>query len=72
MTLRVSANDISLGEFRLRQGELESVTVRLPAGHRELVTYEFSHHVVDSHGRTVAFLMHETNTFAEHDLYTLG
>lgn len=72
MTLRVSANKVHLGEFNLRQGERESVTVQLPAGPRELVTFAFSDHAVDANGRRVAFLLEETNVFREEDLYTLA
>ena len=68
----VSANGVQLGEFSLRQDAEESVTVELPAGPRELVTFDFSGHVVDLNGRSVSFLLQDTNVFREEDLYTLG
>ena len=63
MTLSVSAGAKQLGRSRITQRDHESVTVRLPAVPRELVTYAFSSHVVDEGGRRVAFLLEETNLF---------
>ena len=72
MTLLVSANGKRLERFELRQSERKSVTVQLPPGPRELVTFAFSDHVVDENGRSVAFLIEETNLFREEDLHALG
>jgi len=65
-------SDRELGEFPLRRGEQESVIVRLPPGPREVVVFAFSEHVVDANGRSIAFLMQDTNVFSEEDLYALA
>jgi glycosyltransferase involved in cell wall biosynthesis len=72
MTVRVSANGTQLAAFELRESECEAVTVKLPAGPSELLSFSFSHHAVDGNGRRVAFLVQETNLFREEDLYSLA
>jgi hypothetical protein len=72
MSVRVSSNGTELGRFELAQSVPQAVTVQLPAGPRELITFTFSDHAVDTQGRPVAFLVEETNLFHESDLYSLG
>jgi glycosyltransferase involved in cell wall biosynthesis len=72
MTLEVSTNGMELGRFELKESERESVSVQLPRGSREMVTFSFSEHTVDASGRSVAFLLQETNMFREEDLHSLG
>jgi hypothetical protein len=70
--LVVTSNGRQLGRFELRKGERVSPAVQLPRGPREIVTFSFSRHVVDEKGRSVAFLLDETNLFSEEHLYALG
>jgi glycosyltransferase involved in cell wall biosynthesis len=72
MTVRVAANGAELGEFELEEARCESVTVQLPAGPRELVSFSFSQHAVHADGRRVSFLVRETNLFREEDLYSVA
>ena len=72
MTLRVSSNGKQLGRFQLRQAEQEAVTIEVPPGPREVITFAFSVHAVDVKGRPIAFLLNETNLFREEDLYSLA
>jgi hypothetical protein len=71
MTVKVSANGAQLGEFPLHGSELEAVTIELPPGPREVVSFAFSAHALDTKGRRVSFLVQETNLFGEEDLYAL-
>ena len=72
MTLLVSSTGRQLERLELRRGVRESAAVELPAGPRELITFAFSDHVVDDNGRSVAFLVEETNLFSEEDLHALA
>ncbi len=71
-TLVVSVDGKHLGRFELKKGERKSVTIQLPRGPREVVTFAFSDHLTDDKGRTVAFLLEETNVFREEHLHALG
>jgi hypothetical protein len=68
MSLEVSANGTSLGRFELAADKRESVAVQLPPGPRERISFSFSDHVVDAHGRRIAFLLEGTDVFREEDL----
>jgi len=69
--LVVAADGKRLGQFELLPGERVSPKVELPRGPREVVTFSFSDSV-DDEGRSVSFLLEETNVFREEDLYALG
>jgi glycosyltransferase involved in cell wall biosynthesis len=71
-SLVVSANGTRLGQFDLMPGERTSPRVEVPPGPREVVSFSFARHSVDAEGRSLAFLLEETNAFREEDLYTLG
>lgn len=72
MTVEVSANGTQLGRFELAGEKQETVTVRLPAGPRERVSFSFSNHSGDAAGRPISFLLEETNLFREEDLHPLA
>jgi glycosyltransferase involved in cell wall biosynthesis len=72
MTVEVSASGTQLGQFELVQNGRETVTVQLPPGPRETVTFAFSDHSVDGAGRPISFLLEETNLFREEDLQGLA
>jgi glycosyltransferase involved in cell wall biosynthesis len=72
MTLEVSTSGKQLGEFELVRNGRETVSVWLPPGPRETVTYAFSDHSVDAAGRPISFLLEETNLFREEDLHALA
>jgi glycosyltransferase involved in cell wall biosynthesis len=68
MTVEVSSNGTSLGRFELGERRQETVTIDLPPGPCEKVSFLFSDHMVDSSGRQLSFLLQETNVFREEDL----
>jgi glycosyltransferase involved in cell wall biosynthesis len=71
-TLVVTADGKRLGQFELMQGERVSPRVELPRGPRKVVIFSFSDHSIDDEGRSVTFLLEETNAFREEDFYSLG
>jgi glycosyltransferase involved in cell wall biosynthesis len=68
MTVEVSTNGTPLGRFELDEDRQETVTVQIPPGPREKVSFAFSDHMVDAAGRRISFLLQETNMFREEDL----
>lgn len=68
MNVEISANGTRLGRFDLEKGRREVITVSVPPGPRETVSFAFSHSLVDSTGRPVSFLLEGTNLFKEDDL----
>jgi FkbM family methyltransferase len=72
MTVEVSADGKQLGRFEVAPGRQQTVTVQLPPGPREKLSFSFSKHMVDSVGRKISFLLQETNTFREEDLLGNG
>jgi hypothetical protein len=71
-TLVVSVNGQHLRKFELKKDEPRSLTVQLPRGPRQVISFSFSDHVIDGKGRRVAFLLEETNVFTEEHLHALG
>jgi glycosyltransferase involved in cell wall biosynthesis len=71
MTVEVSAHGARLGRFELAGDRQETVTVQLPPGPAETVSFSFSHSTVDTAGRPISFLLQETNLFREEDLAAL-
>ena len=68
MDVEISANGTRLGRFELKKGKREVITVSVPPGPRETLSFAFSHSLVDSRGRSVSFLLEGTNLFKEDDL----
>lgn len=72
MTVAVSTGDQQLGQFDLAKNGRQTVLVELPPGPRAVLTYVFSRHEPDAHGRSVSFRLQETNLFTEQDLGRIG
>ena len=71
MDVEVSANGACLGRFELEKGRCEVISVSVPPGPRETVSFAFSRSLVDSAGRSISFLLEGTNVFKEDDLAKL-
>jgi hypothetical protein len=67
-TVEVSTSGTPLGQFQLDEDRQEAVTVQLPPGPREKVSFAFSDHMVDAAGRRISLFPQETNMFREEDL----
>lgn len=68
MDAQVSLNGTELGSFRLDDGRLQTVAVDVGPGPAQTLEVSFSRSFVDAAGRSIAFLLEETDLFREEDL----
>ncbi len=72
MDVEIFASGTRLGRFDLKKGRHEVITVSVPPGPRETVSFVFSRSLDDVTGRSISFLLEETNLFREDDLAVLN